>query len=195
MADTTITLIGVREADTGLHKFAAGVEDWRPFWRLLSERLADTAQSRWPLRRRTGTLRRSLTWAGNRLGWAGVYESAPDRLRFGSDLILCEIPAARDPKAEGYATDSYRSKTAQRAAGNLAKRPSVGGWFRGHMTLREAAIKRITDAGGRWPPKMAGMTLKPWPGTGRYEPLPCRGCGQKCDPSRSWCPACSAVLP
>ena len=92
MADTTITLIGVREADTGLHKFAAGVEDWRPFWRLLSERLADTAQSRWPLRRRTGTLRRSLTWAGNRLGWAGVYESAPDRLRFGSDLFYAKFP-------------------------------------------------------------------------------------------------------
>ena len=29
---------------------------------------------------------------------------------------------------------------------------------------REAAIKRYTDAGGTWPPKMARMTL--WRGTG-----------------------------
>ena len=63
------------------------------------------------------------------------------------------------------------------------------------MTAREAAIKRYTDAGGRWPPKMARMTLKPWAGTGRYTGLPCRGCGQKCDPARRWCPACSEVLP
>ena len=44
------------------------------------------------------------------------------------------------------------------------------------MTEREAAIKKITDAGGTWPPKMARMT--PWRDTGRYESLPCRGCGQ-----------------
>ena len=60
------------------------------------------------------------------------------------------------------------------------------------MTPREAAIKRITDAGGTWPPKMA---LKPWAATGRYTGLPCRGCGQKCAPARRWCSACSEVLP
>ena len=60
------------------------------------------------------------------------------------------------------------------------------------MTPREAAIKRITDAGGRWPPR---MTLKPWPGTRRYETLPCRGCGRQCDPARRWCEACCEVLP
>ena len=36
---------------------------------------------------------------------------------------------------------------------------------------------------------------RPWPGTGRYKSLPCRGCGGQCDPSRRWCPACSEVLP
>ena len=36
---------------------------------------------------------------------------------------------------------------------------------------------------------------RPWLGTGRYEPLPCRGCGGQCDPSRRWCEVCSAVLP
>ena len=57
------------------------------------------------------------------------------------------------------------------------------------MTEREAATKGITDARGA-----PGPPGPPWPDT-RYEPLPCRGCGQKCDPSRSWCPACSEVLP
>ena len=47
------------------------------------------------------------------------------------------------------------------------------------MTPRETAIQRITNAGATWPPR---MTLKPWPGTGRYESLPCRGCGRQCDP-------------
>ena len=34
-----------------------------------------------------------------------------------------------------------------------------------------------------------------WPGTGRYEPLPCRGCGQRCDPSRRWCEVCCEIQP
>ena len=38
----------------------------------LSEHLADEAQRRWPLRRRTGKLRKSLTWRGNGLGRGGV---------------------------------------------------------------------------------------------------------------------------
>ena len=61
------------------------------------------------------------------------------------------------------------------------------------MTEREVAIKKITNSGGRWPPVLT--STPPWPGTGRYESLPCRGCGAACDPSRRWCPACSEVLP
>ena len=34
-----------------------------------------------------------------------------------------------------------------------------------------------------------------WRDTGRWQGLPCRGCGQRCDPSRRWCASCSAVLP
>ena len=52
---------------------------------------------------------------------------------------------------------------------------------------REQAIKRFYAT--------PHPHVKPWPGTGRYESLPCRGCGQKCDPARRWCPACSEVMP
>ena len=61
------------------------------------------------------------------------------------------------------------------------------------MTPYQEAVKRYTDAGGTWPPKMARMT--PWRDTGRYEALACRGCGRQCDPARRWCPACSEALP
>ena len=38
-------------------------------------------------------------------------------------------------------------------------------------------------------------TPKPWRDTGRWQALPCRGCGQRCDRGRRWCPKCSEVLP
>ena len=44
----------------------------------------------------------------------------------------------------------------------------------------EQAVKRITDAGGTWPTKTAKMTR--WPGAGRYERVPCRGCGRRVPP-------------
>ena len=78
---------GITESDSGLRRFAASVSDLRPFWRELGERLADEAQARWPLRRRTGRLRESLTWAGGRLGRGGVYLPTPDSLQFGSAVF------------------------------------------------------------------------------------------------------------
>ena len=66
------------------------------------------------------------------------------------------------------------------------------------MTPRETAIKRIIAAGGVWPPSartMAKMALTPWAGTGRHEPLLCRGCGGPCDASRRWCSHCAEVQP
>ena len=78
---------GVREADAALGTFAAAVGDLRPFWRELAERLADEAQRRWPLRRRTGTLRKSLTWRGERLGKHGIFEAAPRKLTFGTSVF------------------------------------------------------------------------------------------------------------
>ena len=78
---------GLSESDTALRKFAAGVLDFRPFWRLLGKTLADESQARWPLRRRSGRLRKSLVWAGSRLGPRGIFESLPDRLRYGSSIF------------------------------------------------------------------------------------------------------------
>ena len=83
----SVKVKGITEADSGLRRFAAQVDDLRPFWRELGESLADEAQRRWPLRRRTGKLRQSLTWAGNRLGRGGVFESSPDKLTFGTALF------------------------------------------------------------------------------------------------------------
>ena len=87
MPTLKITVGGLGSADTGLQKFARTVDDWRGFWRKLGERLADDTQARWPLRRRTGKLRRSLTWAGDRLGRGGIFQSDPDRLKFGTALF------------------------------------------------------------------------------------------------------------
>ena len=77
--------------DRGLKRLADGVSDLRPFWSELGERLADDAQSRWPLRRRTGRLRRSLVWRGDTLGPRGVFESDPDALRFGSSVFYARF--------------------------------------------------------------------------------------------------------
>ena len=78
---------GARESEIRLRTFAADLGDLRPFWAELGRSLADTAQSRWPLRKRSGKLRRSLKWAGKRLGRGGIYESSTDRLAFGSSVF------------------------------------------------------------------------------------------------------------
>ena len=82
-----ISVDGLKQADTGLRTFAATVTDLTTFWRLLGRSLADEAQRRWPLRRRSGRLRKSLVWSGGRLGKGGVYESSPDRLTFGTAVF------------------------------------------------------------------------------------------------------------
>ena len=82
-----LTVDGITQADSSLRRFSSQVDDLRPFWRELGRDLADDAQRRWPLRRRTGRLRESLMWAGDRLGRGGISESSPDRLRFGSAIF------------------------------------------------------------------------------------------------------------
>ena len=59
---------GLADGDRALRQFAAQLSDLRPFWRALGETLADDAQARWPLRRRSGRLRESLVWRGDKLG-------------------------------------------------------------------------------------------------------------------------------
>ena len=60
------------------------------------------------------------------------------------------------------------------------------------MTPHEAAIKRYTDAGGRWPPKQRRVTR--WPGTGRYVPVKCAECGQAQRPMAERCALCGEDL-
>lgn len=82
-----VNVTGLQGQTTALGRFARSVDSLESFWRELAQSLADEAQSRWPLRRRTGKLRKSLTWAGNRLGRGGIFEADPDRLQFGTAVF------------------------------------------------------------------------------------------------------------
>ena len=77
----------LQKVDRDLGTYAALVSDMRPFWELLGRSLADETERRWPLRRRSGRLRRSLSWAGSRLGRGGIYQPKRDRLIYGSRLF------------------------------------------------------------------------------------------------------------
>ena len=77
----------LQKVDRDLATFAALTADLRPFWELLGRSLADESQSRWPLRRRTGKLRRSLAWSGSRLGRSGIFQSKRDKLLYGTRLF------------------------------------------------------------------------------------------------------------
>ena len=78
---------GLEKADTALRRFARTVDDLRPFWSQLGERLSDEAQRSWPLKRRSGKLRKSLVWRGDKLGPHGIFEADPDRLTFGTAIF------------------------------------------------------------------------------------------------------------
>ena len=87
MAALTVNVDSLARVETGLRKFAAQVAIWRPFWARLARDLSEDTQSRWPLRRRSGRLRKSLVWHGDRLGPRGVFQASPDRLTFGSSVF------------------------------------------------------------------------------------------------------------
>ena len=82
-----IRTTGIRESEKGLDALGRAASNLRPFWSDLARDLANLAQDRWPLRRRTGRLRKSLTWRGESLGVGGVFEPTPDRLTFGSAVF------------------------------------------------------------------------------------------------------------
>ena len=82
-----VNVAGLEKADTGLRQFVATVTDLTPFWSELGKTLSETTQNRWPLRRRSGRLRTSLTWRGDGLGRGGVYEPTANRLKFGTNLF------------------------------------------------------------------------------------------------------------
>ena len=66
---------------------ARSLRDLTTFWPQLGKSIADEAQRAWPLRRRSGRLRRSLTWTGARLGRGGIYKADPDALVIGSAVF------------------------------------------------------------------------------------------------------------
>ena len=84
MPTLRINVTGLETADRKLRRLAAAVSDWRPFWRELGQTLADEAQQRWPLKRRSGSLRESLVWSGKGLGRGGVFVADKERLKFGT---------------------------------------------------------------------------------------------------------------
>ena len=100
----SVKVDGLGLAETGLRRFAAQVDDLRPFWRQLGQKLADETQARWPLKKQSGRLRRSLDWHGDRLGPRGIFESAPAQLTFGSAIFYGRF---------------FQSGTARRAARTL----------------------------------------------------------------------------
>ena len=86
-----VDVSGLSEAEKAIRTFAAGIVDLRGFWRELGRSLADDAQARWPLRRRTGKLRQSLVWRGDKLGRGGVFESSPNQLTFGTNVFYARF--------------------------------------------------------------------------------------------------------
>ena len=86
-----IRATGLHEADQALDALAAAALDLRPFWSELGADLSRTSQKRWPLRRLSGRLRRSLTWRGSTLGRGGVFEPTPDKLTFGSAVFYARF--------------------------------------------------------------------------------------------------------
>ena len=78
---------GIGRAERALRLFGLSTKNLTPFWLQLGERLADEALARWPLKRRSGRLRESLSWAGDRLGGGGIFRSSPDRLTFGTSIF------------------------------------------------------------------------------------------------------------
>ena len=91
MPTANIAVTGLRDADQHLRTFAKHLADLTPFWRELAEHLANDVQQGWPLRRHSGRLRKSLTWARGRLGLGGVFEPTANRLAFGTDLFYARF--------------------------------------------------------------------------------------------------------
>lgn len=70
-----------------LDRAGRSLGDLSTFWPTLGEAIVDKSQSAWPLKRRSGTLRRSLTWTGKGLGRGGVYEPMRDSLTIGTAVF------------------------------------------------------------------------------------------------------------
>ena len=58
----------------------------------------------------------------------------------------------------------------------------------------DAAVKRITDSGGEWPPRRPLAKMTRWQGTGRYTRPRCVECGYESRPLSSACELCGERL-
>ena len=81
----------LQKVDRDLATFTTLASDLRPFWIELGRSLADESERRWPLRRRSGRLRKSLTWARDRLGKGGIFQAKRDRLVYGSRVFYADF--------------------------------------------------------------------------------------------------------
>ena len=80
-----------------LNRTARSLGDLSEFWPAVGRSIADQTQAAWPLKRRSGRLRRSLSWsARGGLGKAGIYEAKSDSLVIGSSLFLRQFSPAGD---------------------------------------------------------------------------------------------------
>ena len=90
MADTAFSIGVIPSLDVpvdALDQAARTLGDFTPIWPQVAESLANTAQQRWPLKRRSGALRESLRWTGRGLGKGGIYRASSDALTIGSRVF------------------------------------------------------------------------------------------------------------
>ena len=132
MAETTFTVSATPSLDKpidALERAARSFADLTSFWPGLAQQIAAESAARWPLRRRSGALRRSLTWAGRGgLGRGGIYEPRADSLTIGTAIFygaFSHFGTRRQPVRELLRVDE----------GDTTKR------------LEEWARKRASDAG------------------------------------------------
>ena len=188
---------GLRQADAALRRFGAGLSDWRPYWAQLGERLADEAQARWPLKRRTGKLRKSLTWAGTKLGAGGIFEASPDQARVWEQRFLRTISSIwREAHATPPADPRQRSRY-QHAARRVGTRAGDRVWSGGRLDDRQSTVGHAARVGaGRgapvlWPSMTAGRGAARAGIRGRGA----SSCGYESWPAvERWCELCGERL-
>ena len=94
MPDTAFSVSSIPPINVpigALDRAARSLRGLGSFWPTLAEAIAGKAQSSWPLRRRSGRLRRSLTWSGKGLGKGGIYAADPDALVIGTGVFYARF--------------------------------------------------------------------------------------------------------
>ena len=195
--------------DARLATYAAVLTDLRPVWPIIGKSLADESQRRWPLRRRSGRLRKSLTWSGARLGRSGIFQSKREKLVYGSRLFYAAFRSKRNEASAQTRVDPRRRIRHRRAPGRVGDRASRAGRFGGDTMKKTAAAagkprrvkasvkKSESHIGRRFHSARASKTPPwPWPPirlTDRLanpDEVACPHCGRVASFRRSWCEHC-----